>query len=365
MRAVILALLVPTFAYTASYFLYNQSARVNAIGLAGVAVKGPEAVFYNPSLMEEGSLFGFSFYKTYLKFKGMGVEDRSVSPDVLTPFGYGVGRLGDFRIGIGFNSPFGLLTKWSDDWLGSSLSTEGALSTQFFYFSISRDLGAFKLGISPFLVFSSSKMRRVTSGNKVKIEGEGRELGLKIGASYVGKRVVLGAIYQSTVTLEMDGHMDVNGFRVSETSIKLRLPGYVGFGIALRLTDSLNLYASLLRMFWSDADSVKASFPYLSPMVLKKNAHDSEIVSFGISFKTDKLTFMGGVSFDESPYPEEAADPILPDNDRVLYTFGVSYRNLTAAYQRTVFHRANSRGPLPGTYKMSADVFLLTFTLKP
>ena len=365
MRHFIVAFLAPTIAYAASYFLYNQSARVNAVGLAGIAVKGPEAVFYNPSLIERGGKLGFSLYKPHLKFKGLGIEERSVSPDVLAPFVYGVERLGGFRIGLGFNSPYGLLTKWSDDWVGASLSTEGALKTQFFYLSLSKDLGDFRVGISPFLVFSSSKMRRILGGRRVRIEGDGRELGLKIGASYVGKRVTLGAVYQSTVTVEMDGCMKIDGIRVSEASIKLRLPGYVGFGFSLNVTDSLSFYAGLLRMFWGSAGSVKASFPYLPSMALEKSAHDSDIVSFGVSFRTGDLTIMGGISLDESPYPEEEADPILPDNDRVLYTFGIFYRGITATYQRTVFHRANSRGPLPGTYKMFADVFLLSFTFEP
>ncbi len=370
-KLVFFLLLIPHSLFSSSYFLYNQDATVNARGLTGVSKKGPQSIFYNPASIREGLIAGFSFFHPRLEFKGMGIREESRNEDTLLPYFYFAKNIGSYNIGIGFNSPYGLLTKWSDDWIGRNLSTKGLLKTQFLYLGISRSFGFLSIGVSPFFVKTYIEMRGAApNGSKMKLDGDENRFGFKIGGFLEKGSISLGLTYQNSVILgNLDGDLKINGVRVSSSRTRLILPGYLSLGFSYKFS-RLILSFEILRMFWGDLDEIKVGFENraFSPMVSTKKGRDTNLISFGFEYNFGNLSLLGGISFDESPFPEKYTDPLLPDNDRILYTLGFMYSGkkwgLSFAYQKTVFHRAHAELLLPGVYRMSADVYLLCLRLR-
>ena len=47
-------------------------------------------------------------------------EGGDAGQDALVPAGYAMTGFGDFRIGVGVNAPFGLVTSYDDEWIAAT-----------------------------------------------------------------------------------------------------------------------------------------------------------------------------------------------------------------------------------------------------
>jgi long-chain fatty acid transport protein len=83
---------------------------------------------------------------------------------------------------------------------------------------------------------------------------------------------------------------------------------------------------------------------------------------------SDAFTFRAGVGFDESPTNDIARTPRLPDNDRTVYTLGMTWNvspalSVDAAYMRvqidspTVDTTSSSSSHLKGSFEGNANLF--------
>ncbi|MER8349328.1 outer membrane protein transport protein, partial [Acinetobacter baumannii] len=83
---------------------------------------------------------------------------------------------------------------------------------------------------------------------------------------------------------------------------------------------------------------------------------------------SDTLTLRGGITRDETPTHIETRTPRLPDNDRMLYSIGLTWRlsealSIDAAYQRIeidtprVDIRSSSGSRLVGEFDGYANLF--------
>lgn len=50
----------------AAFIIYNQDAKVNGMGMAGISVDNPSAIFYNPALLVHQKGFGASVNSTMI-----------------------------------------------------------------------------------------------------------------------------------------------------------------------------------------------------------------------------------------------------------------------------------------------------------
>jgi long-chain fatty acid transport protein len=83
---------------------------------------------------------------------------------------------------------------------------------------------------------------------------------------------------------------------------------------------------------------------------------------------SNALTLRAGIGFDETPTNDEHRTPRLPDNDRTVYTFGLTWNaserlSIDAAYMRvaidspTVNTTSSSGSHLDGEFDGHADLF--------
>jgi long-chain fatty acid transport protein len=99
---------------------------------------------------------------------------------------------------------------------------------------------------------------------------------------------------------------------------------------------------------------------------------DTDFFSVGMEYDlSDAFTLRGGIGWDESPTNDVTRTPRLPDNDRMLYSVGMSWAfsdNLTvdAAYQRIEIddptidlgvHVPSDLSTLHGTFGGYANLF--------
>ena len=99
---------------------------------------------------------------------------------------------------------------------------------------------------------------------------------------------------------------------------------------------------------------------------------DTDFVSVGVEYDlSEAFTLRAGVGQDESPTNDATRTPRLPDNDRMLYSIGMSWAvsdhlSVDAAYQRINIddpeinlgvHAPSDLSTLTGTYSGSANLF--------
>lgn len=137
--AVVLAALCPTVAGAAAFQILEQSPKRLGTAYAGAATIGQDAatVFWNPAAMtqldERQLSLGLTLISLRADFNDSGQttatgpegEIGTVSP---VPVVYYVEPLGErWRLGIGINAPYGLVTGYDNDWRGRYLATDSAL----------------------------------------------------------------------------------------------------------------------------------------------------------------------------------------------------------------------------------------------
>lgn len=136
---------------------------------------------------------------------------------------------------------------------------------------------------------------------------------------------------------------------------------------------ALRLYVDVQRTGWSSVQGVVIDYgnTFQPDSEEPFNWHDTMFYGVGAEFDvSDALTLRGGFAIDESPTNDIDRTPRLPDDDRMLYSLGLSWGinirlTLDAAYQRitiddpTVDVLSSSGSRLTGSFDGSANLFAL------
>lgn len=162
-----------------------------------------------------------------------------------------------------------------------------------------------------------------------------------------------------------------NGFSDTGGRASLTTPSIDTLSAQYTVNDSLRLYADAQQTDWSSLRRVTIDFAnaFQPDSVEPFNWKDSTFFSVGVEYDiSDAFTLRGGVAKDESPTNDLDRTPRLPDNDRMLYSVGMSWgvsehMSVDAAYQRitiddpTVNILSSSGSRLTGVYEGSANLF--------
>lgn len=222
-----------------------------------------------------------------------------------------------------------------------------------------------------------------------KLEGEG--FGFNFNAGIIWRpteAISVGLTYRAETKIEFEGdaifgsipNVDpdspgpipvLTALLPSGTTGKatLAMPSDLAVGIAYDVNQNLTIQAAVEFVGWSSYDKLEVSFnkPVAGSNTMTQTVDwkNSILVRVGGEYRLDKLALRAGFIYDETPQPERAVDPVLPDADRMEFSLGLGYRltntvDLDIAYQyvkgsdRTVTAPTNS---FPGTYKSRASLF--------
>jgi long-chain fatty acid transport protein len=172
------------------------------------------------------------------------------------------------------------------------------------------------------------------SGTRVKLEGDDIELHIVVGATYEflpGHR--LGLAYNYMSDFKFTGNATIDGKLLSdETSQKVNdsltwdMPERLVVSGSHQLTEKLNLFWDVERVFFDDFESTDLNIKGYPEMVIDRNFKDANRYAIGGEYGlNDNLTLQLGISLDESPVDDSDRMPDIPVEEIVKAAVGVIY----------------------------------------
>ena len=176
-------------------------------------------------------------------------------------------------------------------------------------------------------------------------------------------RAAMVAQYQQLLVLG-------NGFVDTPGLAKLTTPSVTSVSAQFGVTDAWRIYAEAQKTDWSSLRSVAVDFgnPYQPDSNEPFNWKNSKYYAIGTEFDlSEAFTLRAGYGRDESPTNDLDRTPRLPDNDRQLYSLGLTWNatpnlSIDVAYMRigidapevSILSTSNSR--LAGSFDGNANL---------
>lgn len=321
------------------------------------------------------------------------------------------GALEGLTVGASISAPFGLATKYDRDWVGRyhavesdvkvvdlTLSAAVALSERFSVglglvyeradvtLTNAVDFGAGICRLAPALCIPPATAAYGPQKNDgfVDVSGNSNGIGWIAGVQWrPTDRLSLGFSHRSEVKHELEGDVDFTvpgnvaplvGATYADGPIHapLTLPSVSTVSAQYDFTDSFRMMADAQ---FTDWHSLKAVDIYRQNAANTRVGHeefdwnDSKLYSLGAEFDlSDNFTLRGGVALDETPTHDETRSPRLPDNDRKLFSVGMTWRasealSVDAAFMRIqidtpqIDHISSSASRLTGSFDGHANLF--------
>ena len=355
-------LLLSTSAMAAGFHLREQSAAAQGNAFAG-ATAGAENgsyAYYNAAGLTRQKGLQVNLGATYIAPRATaknvmsesgtrGADVENVVHAAVSPNGTVSYQLNDRAFAaIAVNSPFGMITKYDRDWVGSdhgitSDLKSGAITPMFAYKATDKlSLGA---GVQMQYVWahltSSHTLAPGVRVNNVTTNGNDFDMGYQLGALYEftdSTRVGVG--YRSEINHKLKGKMKSSGSPSSEfnaltnqkISAKLTTPAMLSMGVYHDINEKWAVMAEYQRVFWSSFQNLtfvgdRLNKPEGNIDQVKEDWRDTNFYSIGTSYMLDnqwKLRL--GLAYDQSAVRYAHRTPRIPDSDRIWYSAGLGYQ---------------------------------------
>lgn len=326
------------------------------------------------------------------------------------------GALEGVTVGASIGAPFGLKTEYEPGWVGrykaltSDLKTVDLTLSAAFEMSdgISIGLGLIyeraEATLSKAVDFGTLACATAPGGaancsplapfpfkpqnhdGTFTVEGDSVSFGYVVGAQIApSDRLAIGLSYRSQIDHDLEGDVSFDKSRAAFLAANplfangpggasLTTPSITTVSMRYGFSDDLRVLADVQQTGWESLDKVEIR--RANGTLVGSEAfgwEDTIFVSVGVEYDLgDAFTLRGGVGRDESPTNDKTRTPRLPDDDRMLYSLGMTWNvsdhlSVDAAYQRitiddpTINLQADfARGEfsnLQGAYSGSADLF--------
>lgn len=388
-------LLLSTSAMAAGFHLREQSAAAQGNAYAG-ATAGAENgsyAYYNVAGLTRQKGLQVNLGGTYIapratakNVRGQagerGADVENVVHAAVSPNGTVSYQLNDKAFAaIAANSPFGMITKYDPEWVGSdhgitSDLKSGTITPMFAYKATDKlSLGA---GLQMQYVWahltSSNTLAPGLKVGNVTTNGNDFDMGYQLGALYEftdSTRVGMG--YRSKIDHKLKGKMKSSGSPVpafnaltnQKISAKLTTPAMLSMGVYHDVNEKWAVMAEYQRVFWSSFQNLtfKSQNGGYTISNVKENWRDTNFYSIGTSYMLDnqwKLRL--GLAYDQSAVRYAHRTPRIPDSDRIWYSAGLGYQyseNLSfdMGYTYIKAHKAKMNTAITNNsgYNASAD----------
>lgn len=391
--------------YSAGFQLNDHNARSVAMGFSTVAnISDPSANYYNPAgITFDSSMLSISAGASYIlpksKFTGIETLNEEVTTNAetwnfLIPNIYASYRtpVSGLSVGAGFFCPFGLGTKWPDNWVGRFSTIKTYLQN----FEINPNL-AYKFEILEMpvsvavgfgYVISNVEMTKKISTFSPEplftLKGNGKGTTFNAGILLQPlKSLKIGAAYRHNIEIDYDGDVtyeNISGlesmFVAGKGTTKIKYPNDFRLGVAYNLVNNLWIEAGMNYTGWSSYDTLKIHLdkqpgnptsPYdvSYPRLYK----DNYAFRLGGEYKYDKkLSIRLGFYYDQMPVDSKYVEPLLPEGNRYAGSIGFGYKvidkfSVDIAYLGIFAQQVHVVGDpdlFDGIYNSYADVFSLS-----
>ncbi len=365
MRKVLLGifvtLLILSQAFGAGFNLYEHSASASTLGGAVVAHPNDiSTIFYNPAGL--AFMNGMNFYggttviRPTNQFVGaQPIFDNTVYDAVDHTFA-SLGMYFSYQLneklfaGIGITNPYGLAIEWDEDFPGNALSRYTDLKS--FYISpvIAYKVSPnFSVAAGIDIVYSTVDLEQYLRLDgvpydigKAELSGNnGLAYGFTFGTMYQNEKFGIGFMYRHQVENKYeDGDVDFTMFDTplraiyepvfvdQKISTAITFPSNFASGIYYQVNPKLGVELDYVWFGWSVFDVLEMDFEDDAfDKEVFEGYNDSYQIRFGVNYSySDKISLRAGYVYDQTPQPVESVSPMLPDNDRNDYSFGIGYK---------------------------------------
>lgn len=349
-------------AHAGAFAIREQSAYAQGTSYAGIAAGGDlSGMFWNPAVMTQ---FAGKWSASDLAIIMPHATQDYTSSGLATALG---GLFPAYKQGVDNSSNSALLTSsyssWQltpQLWLGMSINVPFGLSVSFpqawaggLY---GQDSNIESYNAAPTLAYKINDMISIGAGVQLQymrvgynalanplpvsvasLGGSGFGFGFTLGATITPTpTTTIGIGYRSPINQKIDGTLTAStaGSTPGSVNTTIDLPGTLTVGLRQRLSDRFTALAGFEWTNWSrigtsDVLQPNGSAALLSgsPVQLHFEYSDGFLYSLGGEYKLDPaLTLRAGIAYEQSPVTDDVRTARLPDNDRIWFSVGASYK---------------------------------------
>lgn len=366
-------ILFATNANAAGFHLREQSAAAQGNAYAG-ATAGAEDnsyTYYNAAGLTRTKGTQFTFGATYIAPKAtakrvrgeQGERDADVENVVhaaIAPSFTISHQINDkWFVGLAGNSPFGMITKYDHEWVGSDHGVTSDVKTATFTPMAAYKINdQFSLGAGvqfqylwAHLTSSASKK----SVGMVREDGNDLALGYQLGGMYeLSDRTRFGVGYRSEIKHKIKGKMKssenalmysmepeyaaqgafINSLLNQSIKVELDTPAMLSFGAYHDINERWSVMAEYQRVFWSSFQDLTfvsrtgnnaPGKDYIASV--SEKWRDTNFYAIGTSIKLDEQWKLRlGLAYDQSAVTLSHRTPRIPDSDRFWMSAGLGYQ---------------------------------------
>ena len=324
----------------------NASGIGNAYAGSAAVAENASTIFFNPAgmtqLQEREVSVGLSLVRPSFKFTDQGSSAGDLTGGAqdagdwaALPNAYLSWALDkDLYVGVGLGAPFGLVTEYNRDWVGSAHSVKFDIKTVNINPSIAwrvNEKVSLGFGVN-FQKMDVEYVRRFVASSRspyATLKADDTSWGWNVGALFnVSDATKVGVSYRSTVKQELEGSLTVDGNPSLAANADVELPDTFIFSVSHKLDPKWELLGDVSWTGWSSVDKVDINALGRTVQVLDTDFQDTWRVALGANYQLNdawKLKF--GVAFDETPVKNaEKRLTSLPDNDRIWFSFGGQWK---------------------------------------
>ena len=352
-----------TAANAGGFALREQSAAGQGSSFAGIAAGGAlSSMFWNPATMTQYSGKAFEIDGTGI-FPNASQSYTASSLATASPalYGSGVSNSGEAAavpatyssiqlndklwLGMSVNSPFGLAVSFPGNWAGTGYGQSASVRTLNAAPSVAykvNDMLSVALGVQ--MQWMSVNYNQFTSpaspsANMAVIGGSGYGFGFTLGATITPMAgTTIGIGYRSAINQKINGSLTTSAALPATTtgsvSTTLNLPDQLSIGLRQRFLDRWTFLAGFEFANWKRIGTATIAQPGGAPATLGGTAinlpfqySNGYFYSVGFEYAAlPNLTLRTGIAYEKSPITDDVRTPRLPDNDRMWYSVGATYK---------------------------------------
>ncbi len=362
-------------AHAAGFALIEQSASGMGNAFAGAAAIAEDAstIWYNPAGMMKlpaGNqiVVGGHIIRAKAKFTDngssgwpapigvplSGPDDDGGTTGFVPNFYWATQLEPGIRFGIGVNAPFGLETKYNENWIGryhavrSDMKTLNVNPSVAFSITPKVDFGAginvqylsaTLSNVSNYSIICGLLGKACAGDGLAELSGSsisyGWNLGLMINAS---ESTRFGLAYRSTVEHSVDGTVKFGApsgispyFKDGDATAQVTLPESVSASIVHQLNEKWTLLGDWTWTRWERFRELKFKFPgnlFPNESGTVENWKNSNRFSLAANYRVNSAWLLRvGTAYDQTPVPDaQHRTARIPDNDRKWLSLGFNWK---------------------------------------
>jgi len=401
--------------HAAGFQLIEQTASGLGNAYAGSAAIAENAstIFYNPAGMTRlpgvNASAGFALIRPSFKFSDRGSTGpgQAFPPGLKNP-GTDTGGDGgswaavpnmylsyqvdnNWFLGLGVGAPFGLATKYGDDWIGRYHSRKFAIQTININPSVAYKASErFSIGVGLNWQHIKAEYRRAAphpfGANPdvaARLKAKDNSWGWNIGLLYqVTDDTRLGLSYRSRVKQKLKGNLTIRNdgtpipgllpaFQDLSARADVDLPDTAILSLVHELNPRWTLLADVSWTGWSSIPRLVIQSTGRPDETLELHWRDSWRFALGANYRlNEQWTLKGGIAYDQSPVDNAKYRlTSLPDNNRKWLSLGAQYHfddatTIDVAYTHLFLSRAPiandtepaGKGVVNGSFRANANI---------